>query len=158
MTSRTIATTWCKNTQGGHTCQPSLPRRHVKLKAGRGRERWHEKDATYILTAIPRLEAPYFHIAVRNVDWGNGLLQVYRVNWSRGYRWFEYCFILVKFAADPSASATVHSIHPPPPRAHGWMCNRHSCIHTTTKFSSTVELIGKVLAHFTCVARARGIS
>jgi hypothetical protein len=23
----------------------------------------------------------------------------------------------VKFAADPSASATVHSIHPPPPRA-----------------------------------------
>jgi hypothetical protein len=26
----------------------------------------------------------------------------------------EYCFILVKFAADLSASAIAHSIHPPP--------------------------------------------
>ena len=34
------------------------------------------------LTAIPWLEAPYFHIAVRKNDWGNRLLQFYRVNWS----------------------------------------------------------------------------
>jgi hypothetical protein len=33
-----------------------------------------------LLTAIPRLEAPYFHIAVRKVDWGNRLLQFYCVN------------------------------------------------------------------------------
>jgi len=32
------------------------------------------------LAAIPRLEAPYFHIAVRNNDWGNRLLQFYCVN------------------------------------------------------------------------------
>ena len=38
------------------------------------------KSAEHILTAIPRLEAPYFHIAVRKVDWGNRLLQFYCVN------------------------------------------------------------------------------
>jgi hypothetical protein len=64
-------------------------------------------------TAIPRLEAPDFHIAVRNVDWGDRLLQVYRVNW--GIPW--YCCILVKFAADPLPSATVRSIHPAAARA-----------------------------------------
>jgi hypothetical protein len=31
---------------------------------------------------------------------------------------------------------------------------RHSCIHTTTKFSSTVELIKRVLVHLTRAARA----
>jgi hypothetical protein len=62
-------------------------------------------ERAIILTAIPRLEAPYLsyrtvsyhtrivsydtyrirfsiHIAVKNVDWGNRLLQVSRVNWS----------------------------------------------------------------------------
>jgi hypothetical protein len=49
-----------------------------------GGARCHELSALvrYFLTAIPRLEAPDFHIAVKNVDWGDRLLQIYRVNWS----------------------------------------------------------------------------
>jgi hypothetical protein len=73
------------------------------------------------LTAIPRLEAPYFHIAVRKVDWGNRLLQFYCVNWST-----KSCFSILLYSREiccgsfshaPSAAfigigSTVHSIHP----------------------------------------------
>jgi hypothetical protein len=42
------------------------------------------RPATVFLTAIPRLEAPYFHIAVRKVDWGNRLLQVFSCQLEQG--------------------------------------------------------------------------
>ena len=78
-------------------------------------------NQVYILTAIPRLEAPYFHIAVRKVDWGNRLLQFYCVNWST-----KSCFSILLYSREiccgsfshaPSAAfigigSTVHSIHP----------------------------------------------
>ena len=67
------------------------------------------------LTAIPRLEAPYFHIAVRKNEWGNRLLQFYRVNWSILLYSREIC--CGSFSHAPSAAfigigSTVHSIHP----------------------------------------------
>ena len=78
-------------------------------------------DSLLFLTAIPRLEAPYFHIAVRKVDWGNRLLQFYCVNWST-----KSCFSILLYSREiccgsfshaPSAAfigigSTVHSIHP----------------------------------------------
>jgi hypothetical protein len=98
-------------------------------------------------TAIPRLEAPDFHvaIAVRNVDWGTRLLQFYQVNWSillysreiscRSFRHNRHLRPFTRFTQTPAAGSRARAA------AHGGH-TRASCSgkpHQSTDLATQVR-------------------